>query len=128
MTSNQAVVNKGPRTYAVADGTAVSALRLVKLNASNDGVEHAGASDDVIGQSENDIVAAAASRTRGGTVSVCPLDGQTPRRFVSSAAIALGSQLGKAADGKVAVGTNLNYIAVTAAAAADEIIEAVPFV
>ena len=128
MATHTVVVNKDSRTYQVLVGDAVTALHIVKLNATFDGVDHCGVAEDAVGQSENDIDALAANRTRGDTVSVSPLNTGAARNFVASAAISAGDKLGLAAGGKVATGTGLGFQATTAATADGDVIEAVPFV
>ena len=126
----QVSATNGPRTYTVAVGTAVTAKRLLTMDSNGD-VSHAGITDDVLGVAETSIPAAAADRPRGDTIGVCPINHAGSVRVIASEAITIDTQLEKAADGKVAAeggaGEALNLIALTAASADGDEIEAATF-
>lgn len=122
--SAPAIANNGPVPFSVAEGTAVSRLRRVKLN-SNGTVEHAGAAEKAIGVADNDMPATGASR--GRIVTVVPLNHSGAIRFVASGAIAVGAEIQGATAGKVATGAGLGYINMTSGISADgAVLTAVP--
>jgi len=111
-----AVAKAGPGTWTVAEGTAVTRLRRLKLLAGGT-VEHAGAADKSIGVADNDMPASGESR--GRTVTAQPLSGENQLRFTAAGPIAVGAEIQAAADGKVASGAGLGYICITPGIAAD---------
>lgn len=121
------IATNGPYTFSVPVGTAVSKYRLVKIDANGD-LAHASGTDDVLGVCCNDVPSAEADRIRGNTASVVGLNHSGVLRFVAASAVSVADPLYKAAAGKVDnTGTELlGYVAISAATADGDVIDAVP--
>lgn len=124
-----AIVSQEVGNFPVADGTAVTRQRLVKLLA-NGTVAHSGAGETTIGIANDDMPAS--GQTGARLISVTPLHGGGVLKLTASAAISRGDELELAANGKVAsysAGTKVGFMCLSDDADADgDTVLAVPVV